>query len=155
MAANSSKRTQDEEDTTDSAGRKHDGRGRFTSDDESEGSQGGQNGRSQASGQNSRGGRAAQGGRGGQNEGGQKRVLSRAARVLNEIEARIHELREELEEQSGSGGEGGSGSGRGQVKHPETDGRLKQNRDGGAEEEEEDEEGEEQNGARGRSGGRR
>jgi hypothetical protein len=166
VAANTSKRTQDEEETTDAAGRKHDGRGRFASDEESEGGRGGQNGRSQGSngqtsqsgsgsqsGGGSKGGRGAQGG---QNGGAQKRVLSRAVRVLNEIEARIHELREELEEQGGSGEEGGSGSGRGQVKHPETDGRLKQNREGGgAGEEGEDEEGEEQTGSRGRNGSRR
>jgi len=82
----------------------------------------------------------------------QKRILSRAVRVLNEIESRLHELREELEEQTG--GQSGSRSsrsrsskssdseegeegeedeaeagGQGQVKHPETDRRLKQNRD--------------------------
>jgi hypothetical protein len=89
----------------------------------------------------------------------QKRVLSRAVRVLNEIEARIHELREELEEQgrgSGGGGEGG-GSGRGQVKHPETDGRLKQNRDGAGDEEEDEDDGEEgeETNNRGRAGSRR
>lgn len=84
---------------------------------------------------------------------GSKGVISRAIRVLNEIESRIEELKQELEEQSGSGsgsstqvsrssgGRGNSRSssneddedetpgGQGRVKHPETDGRLKQNRD--------------------------
>ena len=59
--------------------------------------------------------------------------MSRAARVLAGIESRIHELREELEGQDGRGGgrgsdEDGSG-GRGRVVNPETDRRLKQNRD--------------------------
>ena len=53
-------------------------------------------------------------GRGNNRASGQsaKRVISRAVRVLNEIESRISELKEELEEQEGqSGGEGGGSRG--------------------------------------------
>ncbi|HEX4614258.1 MAG TPA: hypothetical protein VH092_39185 [Urbifossiella sp.] len=140
--ATATRKSQDEEETTDTAGRKHDSRGRFASDDESEGGQGG---RSQGQ-SGIRGGRSSAGGT------AQKRVISRAVRVLDEIEARIHELREELEAQGSSGGEeGGSGGGRGQVRNPETDGRLKQNRDGNGEEDGAEEDG---NG-RGRNGNRR
>jgi general stress protein YciG len=71
-----------------------------------------------------RGGRNSQGGgqSGGQSGGGQsggqgaKRVISRTIRVLDEIESRIAELREELEQQGGGGGgekEGGGRGGRG------------------------------------------
>ena len=152
--ATSNKRSQDDEETTDAAGRKHDGRGRFSSGEESEGGRGGQNGRSQGNEQAARGGQSGQGG------ASQKRVISRAVRVLNEIEARLHELREELEAQGGEsgGGANGNGMGRGQVKHPETDGRLKQNRDNasnGTEEVEEDEEDEEETSGRSRSSSRR
>lgn len=71
--ATTSKRSQDDEDTE----------------------RGSQNERSSSNGQGARVGRGSQVG---QNGAAQKRVLSRAARVLNEIEVRIHELREELEE---------------------------------------------------------
>ena len=82
--------------------------------------------------------------------------MTRAVRVLNEIETRIHELREELEHQAGSqsGGSNNGGSQsrssgksskssgddeengdeeyghtKGAVRHPESDRRLKANRD--------------------------
>ncbi len=94
---------------------------------------------------------AAAGRSGGQSRAGgsgaaQKRVISKALRVLDEIEHRIHELREELAQQSGESagtqargrqddaedGDDTRSHGQGRVKHPETDGRLKQNRDGSA-----------------------
>ena len=123
-------------------------------------------------GQNSHGGRSngSSASNGSQQPGGalpaaQKRVMNRAVRVLNEIETRIHELREELEEKFGgdappaagtrraagssAGGKSRAGEadhdeedgdsqahGQGRVKNPETDGRLKQNRDGGHDDDE-------------------
>ena len=95
---------------------------------------------------------------GNQTPASQKRAMTKVLRVLNEIEHRIHELREELAEQTGQSLEELSGNssrsrsrsnqsgqsqtsesdehdddveanGQGRVKHPETDGRLKQNRD--------------------------
>jgi hypothetical protein len=57
--------------------------------------------------------------------------------VLNEIESRLHELREELQDEQGGstsmrsrqGDEEGTSGSRGRVTHPENDRRLKQNRD--------------------------
>jgi hypothetical protein len=57
--------------------------------------------------------------------------------VLNEIETRLHELREELQDEQGGsasmlsrqGDEESSSGSRGRVTHPENDRRLKQNRD--------------------------
>lgn len=52
-----------------------------------------------------RGGRRSHSGGGGRSgRQGAKRAISRAVRVLDEIETRIAELREELDEQSGGGG---------------------------------------------------
>jgi hypothetical protein len=72
-------------------------------------------------------------------------VISRAVRVLNEIETRLHELREELQDEQGGLSSQSRGSSRtshredddddtsngsrGRVLHPESDRRLKQNRD--------------------------
>jgi len=70
-------------------------------------------------------------------------VISRTIRVLDEIESRLQELREELEESESSSQRSGgsrasnrddddeesSGEGRGRVLHPETDRRLKRNQD--------------------------
>jgi general stress protein YciG len=97
MATQQSKRSREEEEgTTDEQGRKHDSRGRFTSEDEGDG-----NGARQGSSQ----GRGRSGG--GSTNQGAKRVISRAIRVLDEIESRISELRQELEEQQGGGGRSG------------------------------------------------
>lgn len=137
MATQQRRRSQDEsEGMTDDQGRQHDSRGRFTS--------GGDNDNSERStstetarGSGTSGGKAQQA----------QRVISRAVRVLDEIESRISELREELEEQGHGGGRSSSRSsgshyraeededeevtsgGQGRVKNPATDGRLKNNRD--------------------------
>jgi hypothetical protein len=117
-----------------SESRERDSQGRFSSDDEENGEEIRSGGRGQSSGQAS----SKPGGSGG------TRVITRAIRVLNEIETRLHELREELEEERGGSSsgsrsgsrsssrdddDGSSGEGRGRVLHPETDRRLKQNRD--------------------------
>ena len=77
----------------------------------------------------------------------ERKVISRAVRVLDEIESRIHELREELEQGGVATGRGrkaqrdesnetrDEGSdheahAQGRVKHPESDRRLKNNKNG-------------------------
>jgi len=190
MATQTRGRTDDDE-MVDEAGRRHDSRGRFVSDEGNDrGSDSGRSGESKRNGsaggrerddrgrfessdedddsrgrsrqEASRGGsqdrerddqgrfrsedegeeRSSRGRRGGRSRGG---VISRAIRVLDEIESRLHELREELEEEGGGSEAGGrgsrssrrdrddeddsSGGGRGRVLHPESDRRLKQNRD--------------------------
>ena len=147
----------DENDQTESTGRRQDSRGRFVAagdDDHDEGTNGSSDQNRGAAGATeaaSRGGRNSHGGQGGSQPAGgtatqpgtsrgsgSKQVISRAVRVLREIETRIHELYEELEHQSGGTGSTGSQSGgedveqghQGRVKHPESDRRLKQNRDG-------------------------
>jgi len=77
----------------------------------------------------------------------ERRVISRAVRVLDEIESRIHELREELEQGGVTTGRGRKGkndethdthddgndvegNAQGRVKHPESDKRLKGNKAG-------------------------
>jgi len=99
---------------TDDQGRKHDSQGKFLPEgqEESSGNGAGRGG--------SKGGRGKSGGGA---QGGTKRIISRAIRVLDEIESRIAELRDELEEQQGGGGgrqesgrdgeEGRQGGGRG------------------------------------------
>ena len=99
---------------------------------------------------------------GSQTPAAQKRAMTKVLRVLNEIEHRVHELREELAEQTGTSLDDATptrgrsrstqqddddteSNGQGRVKNPESDGRLKQNRD--------DHEGEE--GGNGRSSGGR
>jgi hypothetical protein len=101
MATNQSRRSRDEEETIDDQGRKHDSRGRFISGGSESENEGGGNGR----GGNGRGSRRGRSGSQGQ---GTSRVISRAVRVLDEIESRIAELREELERQS-SGSRSDSG----------------------------------------------
>ena len=76
----------------------------------------------------------------------ERRVINRAVRVLDEIESRIHELREELEQGGVSTGRGGKAKAdettdahdeagdhephaQGRVKNPETDKRVKANKD--------------------------
>jgi len=77
----------------------------------------------------------------------ERKVISRAVRVLDEIESRIHELREELEQGSVATGRGRKAQrddsnethddgidheahAQGRGKHPESDHRLKNNKDG-------------------------
>lgn len=129
-------RTQGSSNHTSGESRDRDSQGRFSSDED--GGNGRGNGRGQrASGQSS------------SSSQGSTRLLSRAVRVLNEIETRLHELREELSQEQGSSSSPRSRSrsssqyddddsdedsepvhgGQGRVKNPETDGRLKQNRD--------------------------
>ena len=116
-------------------------------------------------GRNQYSGPASKSGSNGQQPAAQKRAMTKVMRVLNEIEHRIHELREELAEQTGTSidetpgtrsrsraghddeGDDTESNGQGRVKNPETDGRLKQNRD--------DDSGDEDAGrSSGRSGGR-
>lgn len=127
--------------------RDRDERGRFESDDDQEEDEGGVQGRRASSDRSTQHhGMSEAGGKfsSSQNRIGNRGVISRAVRVLNEIETRLHELREELQdEQGGSSSHSRGGSrasqreddddnssgSRGRLTHPESDRRLKQNRD--------------------------
>lgn len=88
MATAQSRRSRDEEETIDEQGRKHDSRGRFTS--------GGGEESANERGENRYGNRSGRSTSRGQSAG---RIITRAVRVLDEIESRLAELREELEQQ--------------------------------------------------------